>query len=92
MNVSPHAILQAYKKVIASKFTPQAIFYWKEMGFSEEDIPVAVACQTMIDARTSGVMYSRDPNHPGRNVVIISAMWGVGGLVVGRAGPNVYVV
>ncbi|MGD0662884.1 MAG: PEP/pyruvate-binding domain-containing protein [Syntrophorhabdales bacterium] len=92
LNVSPHAILQAYKKVIASKFTPQAIFYWKEMGFSEEDIPVAVACQTMIDARTSGVMYSRDPNHPGRNVVIISAMWGVGELVVGRASPNVYVV
>jgi len=92
LNVYPHAILHAYKKVIASKFTPQAIFYWKEMGFNEQDVPVAVGCQAMICARTSGVMYSRDPNHADRNVVIISAIWGVGELVVERASPNVYVV
>jgi len=92
LNVYPHAIIHAYKKVIASKFTPQAIFYWKERGFNEEDIPVAVGCQAMICARASGVMYSRDPNHPDRNVVIISAIWGVGELVVERASPNVYVV
>ena len=92
LNVYPHAIVHAYKKVIASKFTPQAIFYWKEMGFNEEDIPVAVGCQAMICARASGVMYSRDLNHPDRNVVIISAIWGVGELVMERASPNVYVV
>ena len=92
LNVPPDRLLAAYAEVLASKFTPQAIFYWKEKGFNEEDIPMAVACQTMICARASGVMYSQDPNNVSRNVVIISAKWGLGELVVEHDSPNVYVV
>ena len=92
LNVRPDRLLSAYKEVIASKFTPEAIFYWKEKGFNEEDIPMAVGCQAMICAKTSGVMFSQDPNHADRNVVIISAIWGLGELVAERVSPNVYVV
>ena len=92
LNVRPDDLLSAYKKVVASKFTPEAIFYWKEKGFNEEDIPMAVACQAMICAKTSGVMFSQDPNHADRNVVIISAIWGLGELVAERVSPNVYVI
>ncbi len=92
LNVRPEAILTAYKEVLASKFTPESIFYWKEKGFSDEDIPMAVTCQTMIHARTSGVMYSQDPSDVDRNVVIISAVWGLGEEVAGQTSPNVYVV
>ena len=53
---------------------------------------MAVGCQAMICAKTSGVMFSRDPNHAGRNVVIISAIWGLGELVAERVSPNVYVI
>lgn len=75
LNVRPDGLLSAYKEVLASKFTPEAIFYWKEKGFNEEDIPMAVVCQVMVSARTSGVMFSQDPNHINRNVVMISAIW-----------------
>ncbi len=93
LNVRREDILSTYKEILASKFTPQAIFYWKEKGFSEEDIPMAVGCQVMIPARISGVMYSQDPNHPDRNAVIISAIWGLGELSLDSQGsPNVYVV
>jgi pyruvate,water dikinase len=92
LNVRPDRLLSAYKEVVTSKFTPEAIFYWKEKGFSEEEIPMAVGCQAMVYARTSGVMFSRDPNHVDRNVMIISAIWGLGELVAGQASPNVYVV
>ena len=92
LNIRPDSLLSAYKEIVASKFTPEAIFYWKEKGFNEEDIPMAVGCQTMVRAKTSGVMFSRDPNHVDRNVMIISAIWGLGELVVGQASPNVYVV
>ncbi|HME46233.1 MAG TPA: PEP/pyruvate-binding domain-containing protein [Syntrophorhabdales bacterium] len=92
LNVRPDRLLSAYKEVVASKFTPEAIFYWKEKGFNEEDIPMAVGCQAMICARTSGVIFSRDPSHSDPNVVIISAIWGLGELVAERASPNVYVV
>ena len=87
LNVGPEHILAAYKKVLASKFAPQAIFYWKEKGFNEEDIPVAVGCQTMICARASGVMYSQDPNHVDRSVAIISAVWGLGEEMAGAGEP-----
>jgi pyruvate,water dikinase len=92
LNVLPDRLLTTYAEVLASKFTPQAIFYWKEKGFNEEDIPMAVACQKMICARASGVIYSQDPNHASRNVVIISAKWGLGELVVEHDSSNVYVI
>ena len=92
LNVPPDRLLTTYTEILASKFTPQAIFYWKEKGFNEEDIPMAVACQTMICPKTSGVIYSQDPNNVSRNVVIISAKWGLGELVAEHDSPNVYVV
>ena len=61
LNVLPDRLLATYAEVLASKFTPEAIFYWKDKGFDEEDIPMAVACQKMICARASGVIYSQDP-------------------------------
>ncbi len=91
LNVRPDGLLSAYKEVLASKFTPEAIFYWKEKGFNEEDIPMAVVCQVMVSARTSGVMFSQDPNHINRNVVMISAIWGLGELAAGQS-SNVYIV
>jgi pyruvate,water dikinase len=92
LNVPPDRLLTTYAEILASKFTPQTIFYWKEKGFNEEDIPMAVACQTMICSKASGVMYSQDPNNVNRNVVIISAKWGLGELVSEHDSPNVYVV
>jgi pyruvate,water dikinase len=93
LNVRRENILSSYKEVLASKFSPQAIFYWKEKGFSEEDIPMAVGCQLMVPAKISGVMYSQDPNNPDRQAVIISAIWGLGELSVGSQGsPNVFVL
>jgi pyruvate,water dikinase len=76
LNVRRENIPSTYKEVLASKFSPQAIFYWKEKGFSEEDIPMAVGCQLMIPAKISGVMYSQDPNNLDRHAVIISASAG----------------
>ena len=93
LNVRRGNLLQSYKEVLASKFTPQAISYWKNKGFSEEDIPMAVGCLTMIPAKISGVMYTQDPNHPERKAVIISAAWGLGEIAVGGlVSPSVYVV
>ncbi|HYB19899.1 MAG TPA: PEP/pyruvate-binding domain-containing protein, partial [Thermodesulfobacteriota bacterium] len=93
LNVRRENIPSTYKEVLASKFSPQAIFYWKEKGFSEEDIPMAVGCQLMIPAKISGVMYSQDPNNLDRHAVIISAIWGLGELSVDSQGsPNVFVL
>lgn len=93
LNVYRDQILQTYKEIVASKFTPRAIFYWKDKGFNEEDIAMSVGCLAMISARTSGIMYTQDPNNLSQNTVIISAVWGLGQYAVsGQVSPNVYVM
>ncbi|MBA4393417.1 MAG: phosphoenolpyruvate synthase, partial [Desulfobacca sp.] len=93
LNVRQDHILQTYKEIVASKFTPRAIFYWKDKGFNEEDIAMSVGCLTMISARTSGIMYSQNPNNLSEKTVIISAVWGLGQYAVsGQVSPNVYIM
>ena len=64
LNVPERMIPQRYKEVIASLFTPRAIFYYKTKGLSEEELVMAVGVLKMIDTKTAGVMYTMDPNDP----------------------------
>ena len=64
------AIIQKYKEVVASLFTPRALFYSKTKGFSESEMVMAVGVMTMVDAAAGGVMYSRDPNNPSSDHIL----------------------
>ncbi len=91
LNVPREQIIQKYKEVIASKFTPRAIFYWENIGLSDEDIAMSVGCVAMVKAKASGVMYSVDPNSIHNNQVLISAVWGLGSYAAeGKPSPDIY--
>jgi len=93
LNVTPENLLAKYREIIASLFTARAIFYHKSKGFQEEDMVMAIGVVEMIDAKASGVMYSRDPTEAGRYAIIINAVWGLGPYAVdGVVTPNTYVV
>ncbi|MEK6775624.1 MAG: PEP/pyruvate-binding domain-containing protein [bacterium] len=93
LNQTEDAILQKYKEVIASLFTPRAIFYYKTKGFFEQDMVMAVGVLKMIDARAGGVMYTRDPNNPERDAIIMNSAWGLGKSVVdGTTAPQACIV
>ena len=93
LNVPAGLILQKYKEVVASLFTQRAIFYYKTKGFSEEEIVMAVGVLEMINTRTAGVIYTKDPNDPENDTMIINAVWGLGKAVVdGTENPNAFVV
>ncbi|MDI6889573.1 MAG: PEP/pyruvate-binding domain-containing protein [Thermodesulfovibrionales bacterium] len=93
LNVTSDLILQRYKEVIASLFTPRAIFYYKTKGLHEHDMVMSVGVLEMIDAKAAGVMYSRDPNRPKEDTLIISAARGLGKSVVeGVVTPEAYVL
>ncbi|MDP2167456.1 MAG: PEP/pyruvate-binding domain-containing protein [Thermodesulfovibrionales bacterium] len=93
LNVPGDSILSKYKEVISSLFTHQAIFYYKTRGFSEDDMVMAVGVLTMVDAASGGVVYTRDPNEPEGDKVIINAMRGLGKSVVdGTETPDSYIV
>jgi pyruvate, water dikinase len=93
LNVPGDLILQRYKEVVASLFTPRAIFYYKTKGFSEEEMVMAVGVLNMVDAIAGGVMYSRDPNDPSAEHILINAIHGLGLWVVdGTITPDTYTV
>jgi pyruvate,water dikinase len=93
LNIPGDLILQKYKEVVASLFTPRAIFYYKTKGFSEGEMVMAVGVLSMVDAKAGGVIYTRDPNDPEADYIIINAIHGLGKWVVdGTVTPDSYMV
>lgn len=93
LNVPGKFITQKYKEVVASLFTPRALFYSKTKGFSEKDMVMAVGVLSMVEAASGGVMYSRDPNDPVSDRILINALNGLGVWVVdGTVTPDTYLV
>jgi pyruvate,water dikinase len=93
LNVPPDQLLQAYKEVLASLYTPRAISYRLNKGISGEDTVMCVACLEMVDSVASGVMYSRHPFNLSEDLIIISAVWGLGPYAVeGVISPDTYQV
>ena len=88
LNVPAEDLVVQYRNVVSSQFTPRALFYYKDKGFHLEEMAMAVGIMAMVDAKTSGVMYSRDPGRPEEDVVLISAVWGLGTYAVGGIVPT----
>lgn len=93
LNVLGDMVIQKYKQVVASLFTPRAIFYYKTKGFSEGEMVMAVGVLNMVDAQAGGVIYTRDPNKPEADYLEINAVFGLGKLVVdGTTTSDLYTV
>ena len=90
LNVACDDILDAYKQVIASKYSPEAIYYRINFGLSDIETPMAVLCMEMINAKAGGVMYTHDFEYPESDHVVIHSTRGPGDLLVGgRTSPDV---
>jgi pyruvate,water dikinase len=91
LNVIPERVLDSYKLVLASLFTPRAISYRLHKGIPVEGIAMSVACLTMVEAKSAGVMYSRHPFKPQDENVLVNGVFGLGPYVVdGKVAPDVY--
>ena len=75
-------ILQAYKSILASLFSDSVMEYRRQKELLDYQETMAVACQLMVDAKVSGVLYTLDPRAPDRDVMLINATWGLGAPVV----------
>ncbi|MDZ7698017.1 MAG: PEP/pyruvate-binding domain-containing protein [Deltaproteobacteria bacterium] len=93
LNVGRAELLEAYKTVLASKYSPRAIRYRMRCGLDDRLTPMCVAGITMIDAKSSGVCYSRDPSRSAGSDMLVSVIWGLGEhLVSGEASPDNFYV
>ncbi|HFQ90041.1 MAG TPA: hypothetical protein ENK27_08175 [Desulfobulbus sp.] len=82
LNVFLDDIPFAYKEVLASLYSPEAMEYRLMMDFRPSEIMMAVGCQLMIPARASGVLYTYDPVRPEDETMIVNSAWGLGEPIV----------
>ncbi|HLM06709.1 MAG TPA: PEP/pyruvate-binding domain-containing protein, partial [Blastococcus sp.] len=87
------SVLEHVRRCWASLYSVESVTYRLRRGIPEIDLGMAVVVQRMVDARSSGVMFTRSPLSGDKSVVAIDASWGLGSAVVsGDVTPDSFVV
>ncbi len=88
LNVSEEEVPGAYLRVIASKYTPEAMVYAMIHGYEISELSMCAGVQQMIDAGTSGIMYTQWQGH---QQIMIQSVYGLGLYIVnGSLTPDTY--
>jgi pyruvate,water dikinase len=66
-----------------SLYSVESISYRRRRGIPEPTVAMAVVVQSMVNARTAGVMFTRSPTTGDRSVITVESAWGLGSAVVG---------
>jgi pyruvate,water dikinase len=88
-------LIDACKRCFASLFTNRAISYRHDKGFGQFDVYLSIAVQKMVrsDKASAGVIFSIDTETGFKDVVFITASYGLGENVVkGAVNPDEYYV
>ncbi len=88
-------VLVAIKKVFASLFNNRAIAYRVHQGFAHADVLLSVGIQQMVrsDLASSGVIFTLDTESGFRDVILITASYGLGETIVqGQINPDEFYV
>ena len=88
-------LLSTCKQVFASLFTDRAIAYRVHKGFAHMKVALSIGVQKMVrsDIGAAGVMFTLDTESGFRDVVSITAAWGLGENVVqGAVNPDEFTV
>ena len=88
-------LLRTCKRVLASLYTGRAIHYRVDKGFDHMGIALSIGVQKMVrsDLGAAGVMFTLDTESGFRDVVMITAAYGLGENVVqGAVNPDEFLV
>jgi pyruvate,water dikinase len=88
-------VVHAVHEVFASLFNDRAIAYRVHQGFDHSQVALSAGVQHMVrsDLGASGVMFTLDTDSGFRDVVFITASWGLGETVVqGAVNPDEFYV
>ena len=89
LNVGLEDLGEAYKEVIASKYSARALSYRISKELLDKQTPMAVLVVEMINAKASGILYTQDPVSSSDALKIYS-VWGLADpLVKGHLSPDV---
>jgi pyruvate,water dikinase len=85
-------LLKAVPCCWASLWTASAIAYQRHRGIEPRDVSLPVVVQELVDAQSSGVLFTLNPQ-TGADELLINAAWGLGHAIVGgRVTPDTVVV
>ncbi|HYX67315.1 MAG TPA: phosphoenolpyruvate synthase [Burkholderiales bacterium] len=88
-------VLEAIRHVFASLYNDRAISYRAHQGFAHSEVALSAAVQQMVrsDLGASGVLFTLDTESGFRDVVFITASYGLGEMVVqGAVNPDEFYV
>jgi pyruvate,water dikinase len=88
-------VVRAVHEVFASLYNDRAIAYRVHQGFDHSQVALSAGVQYMVrsDLGASGVMFTLDTDSGFRDVVLITASWGLGETVVqGAVNPDEFYV
>jgi pyruvate,water dikinase len=91
LNVDEGGLLEAYKRVVSSKFRVGALRYANARGILHQEIAMPVLVMAMVPAEVSGVAYSRDTSG-GENALVTAVRGLAQPIVEGRVVPDRIVV
>lgn len=84
-------VLSNYKKVLASLYNRASLEYRRKHKFLPMEMAMAVLYQEIVNSRVAGVLYTVDPGEPDRPECLLTAVWGLGNVVVeGHAEADTY--
>jgi pyruvate,water dikinase len=89
------ALLRCVHEVFASLFNDRAIAYRVHQGYAHDNVALSAGIQFMVrsDLGASGVMFTLDTDSGFRNVVFITASYGLGETVVqGAVNPDEFYI
>jgi pyruvate,water dikinase len=93
LNVPTRGVIQAYKKVLASLYSPEALIYRQKMGMLGEEAAMAVLAQETVPSRVSGLIHTLDISGEECDCLVVYASWGLGRTVAeGRGQVDRFVV
>ena len=92
LNVPPAGVVDAFRTVVASKYSPQAIIYRLGRGYTDAEVAMCCCVLTMVDATAAGVVFSSFPT-PAGNKTLLQAVRGLGlSAVDGSAEPDSFIL
>jgi len=93
LGVTRQNLLSSYQNVLGSLFSREAVDYREVHQIPHESTSMAVGVIQMIDARASGVVFTRDPSSPRSDDLLVYSVRGLGdALVSDRSAPEIITV
>lgn len=89
----PDNVLEHVKQCFASLWTPRAIAYRHKNGIPHEKVRIAVIVQSMVDPRSAGVLFTKNPTPSAGCDMVVESSFGLGESVVsGEVNPDRFLV